>query len=692
MARRSLNASPQGIKIAKQAFERKGWTQNYLARQAGLQTRQPIWKFFSGRPVDRHIFTEICFQLGLEFEEIVELPVNHQASLSHSLDQSNSKIDALVKKIRQQRYEYIQAQCSIVHLLDVARPIAIEDLFVMLNIGEELTSRQWLTLKALQTSSPQGFEQVCITGKEAIAKYAKLMVLGKPGGGKTTFLQYLASQCNEGKLQPQQIPVFIRLKSFAEDAQDRGNFNLLDYLHQEFALCGVSKPEVTSVLTEGRVFLLFDGLDEVPQAQIYQVIKHIRQVADKYYKNPLIITCRLASQEYRFQGFTEVEIADFTPGQIEAFVHNWFVCTTNNQPELGSHQASLCLERLNLPENSQIRELANNPLLLNLICLVFQAQNEFSNRRSDLYQQGVDLLLMHWDETKGIQRDIIYPRFSLPHKLELLSTLAAVTFEQGDCFFGENQIRRLITDYLRNLPQIEQDTLTLAFDSGVVLKAIEAQHGLLVERARGIYSFSHLTWQEYFTARKIVRDVRKYGVVSLQKLLGKLTDQRWREIFVLTAQMLPDATEFLQMMSQQVEVILAKEARLQVFLDWIGQKSLTVATYYHPAAVRAVFLSLALPKSHQLPVTLDHNLANENAYKHLSAKLESQISQDWQFSAQEQQLLEQYCYGNKLLLDCLDSTDAVTRDLRDKITDNLLLSGINEPLTNSDRDQYDQKY
>jgi len=51
MARRSLQASAQGIKKAKQAFLRKGWTQEYLAGEVGLETRQPIWKFFAGKPI-----------------------------------------------------------------------------------------------------------------------------------------------------------------------------------------------------------------------------------------------------------------------------------------------------------------------------------------------------------------------------------------------------------------------------------------------------------------------------------------------------------------------------------------------------------------------------------------------------------------------------------------------------------------
>ncbi|HEY9828258.1 MAG TPA: hypothetical protein V6D19_22700, partial [Stenomitos sp.] len=74
MSKRSLTASPSGRAKAKQAFQRTGWTQEYLAYQAGLETRQPVWKFFSGRPVERHVFIEICFQLQLNWEEVVELP------------------------------------------------------------------------------------------------------------------------------------------------------------------------------------------------------------------------------------------------------------------------------------------------------------------------------------------------------------------------------------------------------------------------------------------------------------------------------------------------------------------------------------------------------------------------------------------------------------------------------------------
>ena len=60
MTKRSLKTSEIGQARAKQAMLRKGWTQDYLATEAGLSTRNSVWKFLSGRPIDRNIFRGSC--------------------------------------------------------------------------------------------------------------------------------------------------------------------------------------------------------------------------------------------------------------------------------------------------------------------------------------------------------------------------------------------------------------------------------------------------------------------------------------------------------------------------------------------------------------------------------------------------------------------------------------------------------
>ncbi len=66
MAKRSLQTSPAGVKQAKKAFTNKGWTQENLAGEVNLKTRQPVWRFFTGRPIERYTFIEICSVLSGE--------------------------------------------------------------------------------------------------------------------------------------------------------------------------------------------------------------------------------------------------------------------------------------------------------------------------------------------------------------------------------------------------------------------------------------------------------------------------------------------------------------------------------------------------------------------------------------------------------------------------------------------------
>ncbi|HEY9596382.1 MAG TPA: NACHT domain-containing NTPase, partial [Cyanophyceae cyanobacterium] len=631
---------------AKQAFLRKGWTQDYLAGEVGLETRQPIWKFFAGKPVARHVFIEICFQLDLDPEQIAAPLQETELDVEADIQPVNNDIDTLVVKVRQAYSGRIQDQCGTLRLLDISRPVALDDLYVEVNILEEITSQQWLELSDLQGVQSEEFDRLNlrrvraegVVGLKAVERYTKLMVLGKPGAGNTTFLQSLAVHCNQGEFQVERVPIFIRLNHFAEDALDKSNINLLNYIQQEFSYCDISKQEVEVLLNSGRGLILLDGLDEVPEIASAQVIQQIRQLAQQYYKNQIIITCRIAAKDYRFQGFAEVEIADFTPQQIENFVKKWFVAVAQNSPELGFKKASLFLEQMALPENQQIRELATTPILLNLICLVFQAKGNFPTQRSELYKQGLDLLLIRWDEARGIRRDEIYRNLSLSHKLQLLSQLALSTFEQGHYFFAESTLQQIITDYLYRLQKQQADLSTLEEDSIALMKSMEAQHGILVERAREIYSFSHLTFQEYLTARAIA-----FGSeLSLQQLARHLTEKRWREVFLLTAQMSLNADRLLHLMQRQINaftfqkssaesenndnsVLNDLDSGLHQFLNWVRQKSLKVKTSYKSAAVRAFYLALAFPPEHRLSGDQTLALAID---RRLSSELDGELALD----------------------------------------------------------------
>ncbi len=768
MVKRSLQASPAGIQQAKRAFAIKGWTQENLAGEVNLKTRQPIWRFFTGQPVDRQIFLEICSILDLDWREIaldppVDFPAPGERTKATPVD-----VDSLVQQVRSQHRDTIQNQCGILQLLDVNRPVRIDDIYVDVNILEEVASQQWSEIAELQNLKPTEFdrvglgtvEQKQIPGMQAVEAYSKLRVLGKPGVGKTTFLQHLAIQCNRGEFAANRVPLFVVMREFAEESRNSGNFSLFKYVYACFVPSGISdSATIETLLQSGRVLLLMDGIDELLNQDSASVLREIRQFSDKYHRNQFVVSCRTAAQKLQLRGFTDVEIAPFTQAQITTFAQKWFAVFSKTMPRLAQsatpkepqqNQSVEFMQKLDLPENWQFRQLVGTPLFLHLACWVFHGQEKFPTKRTEFYRQGLDLLLGKWDEARGVERDDAYRGFLLPQKLRLLSQLAAVTFEQGQYFFEQRIIEQYIGDYLRNLPDASLEPEELQLESEAILKAIEAQHGLLIERARGIFSFSYLAFQEYFTARKIVAS---HNLRALEQALGGLvshiTDPHWREVFLLTAAMLRSADSLVQLMKQQIDALVAQDPYLQEFLMWVSQKSQTIPIEPKVATTRAFYLALAqaphTAAQFALASTLDQGMFLDAALENLLLEFATNQNQDfayinactealnnilvmvldagfyksvqqlrdqlpapsqnrerlqdwwqtnypawiaqlrstiahyrniqhpWQFSPEQQQVLQRYYDANQLLMDCLNSNCEVTAAIRQEIEATLLL-------------------
>ncbi|MFB2837816.1 NACHT domain-containing protein [Floridanema evergladense] len=789
----TVSATPEGIELAEKALKRLFGTQLSLARALnGSPGRSTIQKFFKGETIKVDLFKEICKALTLEslWEEIAGLKDSpNLGTLTNNAPpesvENNVEIDIndLVQEVRQKISASIQKRCGTMRVLDMEQPIGLDDIYTQVNILEKLTKNRRLEIaQLLNECNLENFDRFSlgrvqeerVSGLEAVERHDKLLILGKPGAGKTTFLKWLAVQCNFGKFQNNLVPVFIILKDFAET---QGQPNLLDYINKQLSECGIEDSQVAQILlSRGKALVLLDGLDEVRDTDHDRVLRDIRHVSERFECSRFVMTCRIAAREYTFEQFTEVEVADFDAKQIKEFVTKWFKV---KYPVKTEHFLQ------ELEANESIKELATNPLLLTLLCLVFEEGAKFPANRSELYKEGLDVLLKKWDAKRNIKRDEVYKALSLQRKEDLLSQIAYATFERSEYFFKQKSVEEQITKYIRNLPNANADQEVLQLDSEVILKSIAAQHGLLVERARGIYSFSHLTFHEYFTARRIKE---KQSDELLQNLANHITEKRWREVFLLTVGMLESADCLLQLMKNKIDWLVAGDEKLQRLLTWADEKALSVNVDYKPAAVRSFYLYLQAPwiilhlrdrdrdrdrdlnldldldflrnralaldhnrdlnRVHDLDLDLDlapalyftlpqprnlnlplvrdldlarnlnlpfaHALAHAHACdaklkqslqelkaqlpdlsessnqeivqqwwqdngKHWTKQLTEvmiehrNIGHDWQFSQEQEKLLNKYYQANKLLVDCLNSDCYVSREVREEIENTLLL-------------------
>ncbi|EAZ88183.1 NACHT domain-containing protein [Crocosphaera chwakensis] len=617
MSNRSLSATSEGIEAAKKVLASKGWTQEHLAGEVGLSSRQSIWKFLSGRPVSRPIFKEICFKLNLDWENIADLP-DKVVKLSNSQGTTYSlQVSELVSVMRSQIQDAIITQCNALQSsFELTQP-PLEKIYTRTSFYLEPSYQRWLEVSDLENSlaNVDSFRlsrshSNTVLDSALIAKQDKLVILGKPGAGKTTFLQHLALQCSQGKYRKDLIPCFIQLRTEWEQ-KDEEVLNLQEYLIGYGKNYGLSHQQINYLLEAGKFILLLDGLDEVPQQYREIICKTIQTFSQEFYKNSLIITSRNSAQQFHFRGFNYVEVADLDYNKIKEFVEKWFIATSKNRTE-GKKKAQQFLETLNNPENESIRELAVTPILLNLLCSVFKERASFPRQRSKLYEAGLDLLLQRWDKSRGIERDDFYHDLSLIDKRKLLSIIAAKTFLKNRYFFEGREVQEIIEDYLRNDCNFKEDAETLWLTSEAVLKSIEIQHGILVERAKDIYSFSHLTFQEYFTARHIIANEHQSLENQLTDLAAKIMDDSWKEVISLTLSMSPKADFLLLQLKESINHCAKKDIKLQNYLKLLNEKVESMNLSYKKSAVRAFYFTLFNHRDFNLALSLEPQFAYQN--------------------------------------------------------------------------------
>jgi predicted NACHT family NTPase len=599
-ALRSLQATPEGINEIQRALTHKKLGRGQLAGLADKAAKSTANNFCTGKPVSRKNFVLFCELLDLNWEIISG---NAAEAKPNPSPPAPIDIDALVQDLRDRGRADIQKDCGTMRVLDMTQKIDANTIYTDVNILEKVSGKSRAEIHQLmQDCGPENFDRFFlgnvrherVNGLEAIARHNLLMILGRPGSGKTTFLKRLAMWCIAGEQFADRVPVFVTLKEFADNERKP---RLLDFIG--------NAGEMQQVLNAGRALVLLDGLDEVQAAEHDRVLAEIRNFARNYDQNTLIITCRIAAREYIFEQFTEVEVADFNQEQIADFVKKWFQL---KYPK----QAVLFLERLKTSE--PIRELATNPLLLTLLCLEFEEASDFPASRAELYQRGLNVLLTKWDGQRGIKRDVVYQKLSTKRKESLLAELAFYTFERGDYFFKQAVAERLISQYIQDLPDARTDPEALLVDSHAVLKSIENQHGLLTERATEIYSFSHLTFHEYFAAKHLTE--RPEREAAIHQLLSHSAQTHWREIILLVTEQLEPADALLQGLKAEADKILKDNSTLQAYLRWVQVKSSSVCGELNFWEVRNFYFDLAFDLAHDRDLALDRDLATEYDLAH----------------------------------------------------------------------------
>jgi GTPase SAR1 family protein len=444
-----------------------------------------------------------------------------------------------------------------------------------------------------------------------------LSILGGPGAGKSTLLRRIGLEQFKSHSVGQDalLPIFIELKNYVD-----ANFDLEIILQNELSISGFPDSFVQHALKKGKCLILLDGLDEVSKSIINTIIRNIEAFVDKHSGrkdknspddgNRFIVSCRTAAYKAKFKRFTDVILLEFDDNQIENFINNWF----GTSKDLESGVAKKLWKLLTFPENKAKLELARTPLLLTFLCLVYGRIKMLAPNRSYLYRRALEILLDEWYAEKSVERDEIYEGLHPDLELLMLQKIAGASFLESHFFLDRDQITHQISDFL-------QSTLNApkSINARKILEAIEVQQGLLVERSHDVYSFSHLTIQEYLAARYFHETNQLFTVAK-----NNIFNVAWREVFLLQSEM-SNISQLMYGMISGIFSFLKEKEKLLKLVSWAetchyktednieSAAKRLIATCFVPALnlgfkkKEAINLGLNLAKDLNVNVDIDQN-------------------------------------------------------------------------------------
>jgi formylglycine-generating enzyme required for sulfatase activity len=450
--------------------------------------------------------------------------------------------------------------------------------------GDDLVQRRGRLNRALPVITTLSQEHVSV-------------LLGVPGGGKSTVVAFLALALAEAQREfPSEggglerlgadwqagplIPVRVRVGDVTRSLWE----GIPELQHDHFNKAERARliEILEQRLSNGTAMMLIDGLDEVADSRLAIVLQLIADARVRFGRSHIVVTCRSfdyrTDPERRIPDLPELELQPLDRDDQERFVNLWYRELARKR-DWGVAEAQDKRDDLlvALRDREEIAELAETPLLLSMTTLVHTEEGILPPSRALLYQRCVRLLLVRWRQESSAVLD---ESDMLLLAAELGYLMHSEEQRQGDAFRGltRKQIRDAALEFfersMRSNNEAEQRRVEEL--GAAAARRLLNSNGLLLGVGGNCYDFAHRTLKEFLAGQYL-------GVGSRRKqVLDHAVDPWWRGALCLMAGYGArdgDTTHVLGMIEKLVERSTDEQLLAAEMLAEVGEQTLRNKQY-----------------------------------------------------------------------------------------------------------------